>query len=168
MTNPHATLGTLLRALIDQLDSSVAEAYSSSGLDYKPRYTPVIRALWLDGPLRIKDIAQRMGVSHSAVSQTVSALAAGRWVKLEPGTDSRERIVHLTTYAKDKLPALQRHWQATAEAAAGLSEDIGQSLEDVLSSALQALERRPFGERLREAHASLPAKGRDASAKARD
>jgi len=151
MTTPHATLGTLLRTLIDQLDSAVAEAYSASGLDYKPRFTPVIRALSLNGPSRIKDIADGMGVSHSAVSQTISALVRARWVKLQPGKDSRERIVHLTPYAKARLPILERHWATTARAAASLNQDIGLSLEDVLRSALKALHEQPFEERIRKA-----------------
>ncbi|MGX5731344.1 MarR family winged helix-turn-helix transcriptional regulator [Pseudoxanthomonas beigongshangi] len=151
MTTPHATLGTLLRTLIDQLDSAVAEAYSASGLDYKPRFTPIIRALSQHGPARIKDIADGMGVSHSAVSQTISALVRAKWVKLQPGADSRERIVHLTPYAKARLPLLEQHWATTAKAAASLNQDIGLSLEDVLRSALKALQDQPFEERLRKA-----------------
>lgn len=151
MTTPHATLGTLLRTLIDQLDSAVAEAYSASGLDYKPRFTPIIRALSQHGPSRIKDIADGMGVSHSAVSQTISALVRAKWVKLQPGADSRERIVHLTPYAKARLPRLEQHWVNTAKAAASLNQDIGLSLEEVLRSALKALQEQSFEERIRKA-----------------
>ncbi|MGN6223803.1 MarR family winged helix-turn-helix transcriptional regulator [Pseudoxanthomonas sp.] len=151
MTTPHATLGTLLRTLIDQLDSAVAEAYSASGLDYKPRFTPIIRALSQHGPARIKDIADGMGVSHSAVSQTISALVRARWVKLQPGEDSRERIAHLTPYAKARLPLLEQHWANTAKAAASLNRDIGLSLEEVLRSALKALQEQSFEDRIRDA-----------------
>ncbi len=151
MTTPHATLGTLLRTLIDQLDSAVADAYAESGLDYKPRFTPIIRALSQHGPSRIKDIADGMGVSHSAVSQTLSALVRAKWVKLLPGEDSRERIVHLTPYAKARLPLLEQHWATTAKAAASLNEELGISLEDVLRNALKALQDQSFGERIRKA-----------------
>ena len=37
----HATLGTLLRALLDQLDPSVEQAYRDLKLDYRPRSTGV-------------------------------------------------------------------------------------------------------------------------------
>lgn len=151
MAIPNATLGTLLRTLLEQLDSAVAQAYAASGLDYKPRYTPVIRALARNGPSRIKDIARGMGVSHSAVSQTVSALAKAKWVKLEPGADSRERIVHLTPYGKARLPRLERHWARTARAAASLDADIGLPLEQVLRNTLEALRRQSFADRIRAA-----------------
>lgn len=151
MATSHATLGTLLRTLLDQLDSAVAGAYAESGLDYKPRYTPVVRALARGGPSRIKDIATGMGVSHSAVSQTVSALARAKWVTLKPGADSRERIVHLTPYAKARLPHLEQHWTRTARAAASLDRDIGLSLEEVLRDALAVLQRQSFAERIKAA-----------------
>ena len=145
---PNATLGTLLRSLLEALDPAVEAQYQALGLDYRPRFTPVIRALDREGPLRIKDIADRSGLSHSAVSQTVSALVAGKWVALVPGEDSRERIVHLTGYAKTQLPRLKRQWRVTAKAAASLDEDLGLSLERVLRDALAALERESFTSRL--------------------
>lgn len=145
---PNATLGTLLRSLLEALDPAVEAQYQALGLDFRPRFTPVIRALDREGPLRIKDIADRSGLSHSAVSQTVSALVAGKWVALVPGEDSRERIVHLTGYAKTQLPRLKRQWRVTAKAAASLDEDLGLSLERVLRDALAALERESFTSRL--------------------
>lgn len=151
MTRHYSNLGTLLRSLIDELDSAVAAAYAEEGLDYTPRYTPVIRALATHGPLRIKDIATSMGVSHSAVSQTVSALVRKKWVKLEPGADSRERIVHLTRFAKNRLPLLEAQWASTAIAAASLDDALGFSLEDALHSALAALREKPFGARIQQA-----------------
>ncbi len=147
----HATLGTLLRSLLDALDPAVADAYAASGLDYKPRYTPVVRALARHGPMRIKDIAQGSGISHSAVSQTVSALVAAKWVELKPGADGRERIVHLTKLASSRLAGLEKHWAITANAAASLNDDIGFPLEEALRKALRALQEKSFAERIEEA-----------------
>jgi len=151
MTMPNATLGTLLRSLLDQLDPAVEAEYAKLGLDYRPRFTPVIRALAKGGPMRIKDIAAGSGLSHSAVSQTVTALVARDWVRLEAGEDSRERIVHLTGYAKAQLPRLKRQWDATAKAAASLDADLGLPLEQVLRDALAALEKTSFAQRLERA-----------------
>jgi DNA-binding MarR family transcriptional regulator len=151
MTMQHATLGTLLRSLLDALDPAVADAYAASGLDYKPRYTPVVRALARHGPMRIKDIAEGSGISHSAVSQTVSAMTAADWVELKPGADGRERIVRLTKNAKSRLASLEEQWTITAMAAAGLNDDLGFRLEEVLRRALSALREKSFADRLEEA-----------------
>ncbi|KAG1248457.1 hypothetical protein G6F66_015506 [Rhizopus arrhizus] len=73
------------------------------------------------------------------------------WLHSAIGEDSRERILQLSPHALQAVPALQAQWQATARAARSLEADLGQSREQVLRSALQALEQRPFAQRLREA-----------------
>ncbi|MCR1006879.1 MULTISPECIES: MarR family transcriptional regulator [Stenotrophomonas] len=150
----RATLGTLLRALLDQLDQldpAVEQAYRDLQLDYRPRYTPVLRTLMVQGPCRIKDLALACGLSHSALSQTVSAMVHDGWLHAAVGEDSRERILQLSPHALQALPALQAQWQATELAARSLDADLGQSLEQVLREALKVLEQRPFAQRLRDA-----------------
>lgn len=147
----HATLGTLLRALLDQLDPAVEQAYRDLQLDYRPRYTPVLRTLMAQGPCRIKDLASACGLSHSALSQTVAAMVRDGWLHASSGDDGRERILQLSPRAQRAMPALQAQWQATAVAARSLDADVGQPLEQVLRDALAALAQRPFAQRLQDA-----------------
>ena len=51
---PAVGLGTLLRRLLDLLDGDVQRAYDELGLDYRPRYTPVVVALLDLGPSSIR------------------------------------------------------------------------------------------------------------------
>ena len=154
MPTPAPTLGSLLRHLIELLDSDVEAAYRASGLDYRPRYTPVVTALATLGPASIRTISQDRGMTHSAVSQTVSLMARDGLVELTPGEDARERIVALTPRAQAMLPALRRQWDATAEAAASLDAELSAPLSKVAAEAIQALERRPFAARIAEACAA--------------
>ena len=71
-------LGTLLRHLLELLDGDVQRAYDELGLDYRPRYTPVVAALLDLGPSSIQDIARAAGITHSAASQTVAQMAEVR------------------------------------------------------------------------------------------
>ncbi|QSQ21683.1 winged helix-turn-helix transcriptional regulator [Pyxidicoccus parkwayensis] len=163
MSTGPRTLGTLLRTLIEQLDGAVEQAYQSAGLDYRPRYTPIIRTLMAQGPVSIRAIAQQAKVSHSAVSQTVSQMVNAGLVELQPGADARERIVALTPRARTMLPALERQWAATNAAAEQLDKELSAPLSRVLAEALQALEREPFDARLEKAAAKLkppPRKGK--------
>jgi len=148
------TLGVLLRRLLEHLDGAVEEAYATAGLDYRPRYTPVVLALREQGPSPIRAIAERTGVSHSATSQTVSQMTRQGLVKLKAGDDGRERIVELTAASKRLLPQLEQHWAATAKAAKSLEKDIATPLAAVLSDALSALERKSFASRIHEAQSS--------------
>ncbi len=142
------THGVLLRRLIEHLDGAVEQTYVDAGLDYRPRFTPIVRALLEHGPASLRALSGYTGVTHSAVSQTVSQMTARNWLSLEPGTDGRERIAVLTPFALERLPVLERCWAATEVASRSLDEDIGQPLADVLVRALDALDRRPLADRL--------------------
>lgn len=147
----QATLGTLLRSLIDQLDPAVERAYADLGLGYRPRFTPVVRILRESGAVRIKEVAERCGLSHSALSQTVSKMTEEGWVSVSPGEDARERVLQLTMKANQAFPALEEQWSVTAQAAKSISSEIGIPLEEVLLRALQALNKKSFDARLQEA-----------------
>lgn len=142
------TLGTLLRHLSDLLDEAVGQTYERSGLDYRPRYTPVIRALVDLGPASIRTISKHAGLTHSAASQTISQMSRAGLVKLRPGNDARERIVLLAPKAKDMLPTLGRHWEATNAAAKNLEQELSAPLSALLREAIRALETRPFLDRI--------------------
>ncbi|HEY0784192.1 MAG TPA: MarR family transcriptional regulator [Thermoanaerobaculia bacterium] len=149
------TLGTLLRTLVETLDGAVEEAYSRSGLDYRPRFTPVVRALTDLGPASIRTISQHAGITHSAVSQTVAEMAKRGLVGLRPGGDARERIVALTPEAQALLPALERRWAATNLAAHNFESELSAPLSKLLQEAIEALGRQPFGERIAVAEAQM-------------
>jgi DNA-binding MarR family transcriptional regulator len=142
------TLGTSLRHLIDLLDGDVDQAYRDAGLDYRPRFTPVMRALRDGGPAPIKHLARAAGVTHSALSQTIADMKAADLVVVTTGVDARERSVALTRKARETLPRLEAQWRATEEAAQGLDREIKTSLAKTIEDAIAALERRPFRERI--------------------
>ena len=156
MTPPTPTLGTLLRHLIEQLDGAVEAAYQAEGLDYRPRYTPVVKALRALGPVSIRTLSRQAGISHSAASQTVSQMTREGLVALAPGRDGRERIVALTPRAEAMLPAVARQWRAVNAAADALDAELPVPLSGLLVEAIAALERRPFGERIARAAAVPP------------
>lgn len=151
MSDPSPRLGTLLRHLIELLDGAVEQTYARAGLDYRPRYTPVMRALIDLASPSIRAISQRAGITHSAVSQTVSQMAKRGLVTLEPGSDARERLVALTPAARAMIPVLERHWAATEAAAQSLDDELSAPLSTVLREAIAALERRSFADRIAQA-----------------
>ena len=65
-----------MRHVLELLDGDVAQVYSDLGVpDYRPRYSPVVRALVARGPMSIRDLAGAVGVTHSAASQTAAQMA---------------------------------------------------------------------------------------------
>jgi DNA-binding MarR family transcriptional regulator len=147
-TRDLPSLGTELRRLIDLLDGDLDQHYRSLGLDYRARFTPVVRAIEAIGPASIKTIAKHGGLSHSASSQTVAQMAKSGLVVLEPGTDGRERIVKPTAALIEMMPALHTQWEATAKAASALDEELTVPLSSIVREAIVALHRQSFADRL--------------------
>ncbi|MEV4201029.1 MarR family winged helix-turn-helix transcriptional regulator [Micromonospora globbae] len=148
-------VGTLLRRVLEVLDGDVAAVYAQRGLpDYRPRFSPPLRVLVADGPLPIRDLARRVGVTHSAASQTVAQMARAGLVELAPGADARQRVVHLTDRARALLPVVEAEWAATAAALRDLDGELPAPLTEVLRAVLAAVRRRPLRRRI--ADAGLP------------
>jgi DNA-binding MarR family transcriptional regulator len=144
------TLGTLLRHLIELLDGAVEERYVAAGFEYRPRYTPVVRALLEMRSASIRVIAQHTGLTHSAASQTVALMTKAGLVKSHAGEDGRERVVSLSTRATGMVPELQRLWASTNGAARELDGELAMPLSSLVQEAIRALEKRPFGERIEQ------------------
>ncbi|WP_076471732.1 MarR family winged helix-turn-helix transcriptional regulator [Micromonospora avicenniae] len=148
-------VGTLLRHVLDTLDGEVAGVYAERGLDdYRPRFSPPLRVLVAGGPLPIRDLAHRIGVTHSAASQTVAQMARAGLVELTPGADARQRVVHLSARARELLPIIEAEWAATTAAMRELDGELPAPLADVLHAVLAAVHRRPLRQRI--ADAGLP------------
>ena len=63
-------LGTLLRHVLEEMDGDVASVLADLGTPgYRPRFSPVVRALGVLGPSSIRDLAEVTGMTHSAASQ---------------------------------------------------------------------------------------------------
>lgn len=155
------TLGTLLRHLIEQLDGAVEAAYAGAGLaEYRPRYTPVVRALLALGPSSIRAIALHAGTTHSAASQTVAQMTADKLVtsRAPRAGDQREKVVALSPKAIAMVPRLERQWTATNRAAAQLDRELSAPLSAIALEALAALERKPFAQRIADARRGADAR----------
>jgi MarR family transcriptional regulator, organic hydroperoxide resistance regulator len=148
-------LGTQLRHLIDLLDGDVSRAYIDAGLKYRPRYTPIIRVLERYGLSTIGQIAENAGMTQPAVTQTVSLMSKDGLVVVTPGNDGRQRLVRLSPKGRKLLPDLRACWKATAAAADGLDADLAFPLSQCLANAIEALDHKSFGTRIRDARAVL-------------
>jgi len=146
-------LGELLRHLTDLVDAGATDVYASMGLStYKPRYTPVMRAL-AEGAKTVTDITQHSRLTQGAISQTVGMMVDDRLVERYALDDARKSGIRLTSKGRGLRQRLLPHWESTFEAIGDLEAEIGHPLLDILASAVRALEQRGFSDRLRDAKA---------------
>ncbi|MFC5261551.1 MarR family winged helix-turn-helix transcriptional regulator [Kribbella qitaiheensis] len=142
-------IGTQLRHVLELLDGDVAKVYLELGLpEYRPRFSPIVRTIVAEGPLSIRDLATAVGVTHSAASQTVAQLQRAGFVTLQPGSDARQRIVHLTDKTRELLPTIEAEWKATTAAMAELDAELSVPLGRVLAEVVAAVSQRSFQERI--------------------
>ena len=142
-------LGTQLRHLIELLDGAVQQAYADAGLDYRPRYTPVMRILARQESATIGELAELAGITQPAVTQTVALMKKeGLLVVAAGGDDGRRRVVRLSPQGAAMLPHLQACWRATKHAADGLDAELEFPLSESLAQAIAALGKRSFGDRI--------------------
>ena len=145
-------LGTQLRHLIELLDGAVEQSYLDAGLAYRPRYTPVMRALIAHEPSTIGEIAARAGITQPAATQTVALMIKeGLLVASAGKLDGRQKMVKLSEAGRAMLPRLEACWKATAAAAASLDAQLPYPLSEALANAIDALDKESFGERIRKA-----------------
>src|SRR5258708_35941579 len=103
-----AGLGTLLRHVLDQMDGDIATVLADIGTPgFRPRFSPIVRALVTLGPVPIRDLARAIGVTHSAASQTVAQVRRRGLVTVRPGADARQRVVQLTAKARGLMPKIE-------------------------------------------------------------
>ena len=148
-------LGTQLRHLIDLLDGDVAQQYKDAGLAYRPRYTPIMRALQATDSASIGEIAAAAGITQPAATQTVGLMKKDGLVTVETGADGRQRRVALSAQGRELLPALEACWAATKAAADELDAQLATPLSGCLAEAIAALQDKPFHARISEARARL-------------
>ena len=145
-------LGTQLRHLIELLDGAVQQSYVDAGLDYRPRYTPVMRALAGGQPGTVSQVAESAGITQPAATQTVALMLKEGWLVAQASpTDARQKLLRLSPQGERLLPEIQACWRATAAAAASLDADLPYPLSETLARAIAALELRSFDERIRKA-----------------
>jgi DNA-binding MarR family transcriptional regulator len=138
-----------MRDIFDRMDAGIAEVYGELGIvGVRPRFSMVI--VFLEGgPLSIRELAREVNVTHSAMSQTVSAMRRDGLVRSAPGSDARNRMIELTPAGSALVEPLRAEWFATEAVLAELDAEVPYALAELIADLRGALDRRSFTERLR-------------------
>ncbi|MET7843512.1 MarR family transcriptional regulator [Streptomyces sp. NPDC005356] len=138
-----------LHQLLAAMDAEIEQVYVERGIKgVRPRFAyPLIR-LAHTGPLTIRELAESLNRSHSAISQTVAAMRKEDLVTSEPGPDARTRRIDLTERGRSLVPFLEAEWRATHATVAELDGEIPYAMTAVVEEVRRALEHRSMRERI--------------------
>ncbi|MFG2224734.1 MarR family winged helix-turn-helix transcriptional regulator [Streptomyces sp. NPDC048644] len=138
-----------LHELLAAMDAEIEQVYVARGIEgVRPRFAyPLIR-LAHTGPLTIRELAQSLNRSHSAISQTVAAMRKEGLVTSEPGPDARTRRIDLTERGRSLVPFLEAEWRATHATVAELDGEVPHALTGVVEELQRALAHRSMRQRV--------------------
>lgn len=116
-------LTSLLVEFSERLSSWEQEVVRDSGLSLPQMHT--LEVLGLHAPLRMKDLAERLGVTTGTMTVTVDKLERLGLVSRQPhGTDRRSYLVALTPEGERLCREHHgHHLRLTQELAAGLTDE---------------------------------------------
>lgn len=106
-------LGSRFKAMSENLYGIANAAYRSIGVELDAHGFPVLRYLQVKGPAGVSDIAQAIGQTHSAVSQSAAKLQRSGWLarKSDRG-DGRRSLLELSVEGERRLGGLGPIWCA--------------------------------------------------------
>ena len=117
------------------MDDDIARLYAQRGVaGVRPRFSMTLIRLHHLGPLTIRQLAAEVEVTHSAMSQTITAMRREGLVESSPGVDARTRTVALTAKGAELVPFLEA--------------ELPYALTQVVRDMAAALEQRPFHDRI--------------------
>lgn len=143
-------LGTLLRHLTELIDRGSQRHYEAAGLAFRPRYTPILRALG-EQALTVSDLCEHASVTQSAISQTLNLMERDGLIQRVAGDDRRSKTIRLSAAGRELHSRLIAQWNHRFAAIEALEAETGHPLRAVLADAIRALERKSFTERIMEA-----------------
>ena len=153
-----------LKDLLSAMDADIGRLYTQRGVaGVRPRFSMALIRLRHRGPMTVKELAEQIYVTHSAMSQTVTAMRREGLVDTSTGSDARTRTVSLTERGHALVPFLEDEWRATERAWVELEAEIPYPLTRVVDDITAALGQRSFLERLRHQldHPSTPGTDQD-------
>lgn len=125
------TLGSLLRRVTDRLYASIDEVYKDNGIDINAASFPVLHVL-TEQALAVTEIADRIGQSHSAVSQISKRLEEKGYLEHSVvESDRRQRQLSLTEKGHAAIRELRPVWAAIVHI---LSQYISATGHDLLAA----------------------------------
>lgn len=143
--------GSRLRKLVERLDRDVQALYRDAGVSFEPRWYAVFTSLREDGPATVGELAQRLDVTHAAVSQVRSALQGEGLIETRADPrDGRRHVLTLTPKGAATALQLQPLWDAINAATAQVLTEDAPGLLHSLEDLARALDHRSIQSRVKD------------------
>ena len=148
----YMTLGTRLKRIGERLQAQTQTLISErESPEAGSVNSPVLAALWQNGPLSIGDLTQAIGQSQPGITRMVGKLKARGLAEIVPDpVDRRVTKVSLTAAGEELVRSLEAGaWQMVEAAVTDACEGLSGTLLDQLGQLEDRLAARPLPKRVR-------------------
>jgi DNA-binding MarR family transcriptional regulator len=112
-----------LQRLADTIRRDGVIVYKDHGIDFEPKWFPVVYVLHEKGPTSVVDLAAEVGIAHPSVIQLVKELEAKKYVKSSSDKkDGRKRLLSLTPSAEKLVKKMKPVWKKIRKAVEEMTE----------------------------------------------
>lgn len=135
-----------LKRLNDLFVYQTREFYKRHNVDIEPNWHMLFLLLQKHEKLTVTEIADALHLSHPAIVKLVDKMKkSGYLVSVRDESDKRKFYLELSEKAKNKLPELEKYWDAGIMALRELMENSTELLKQ-----LEVVEKNIFEEDFRE------------------
>lgn len=112
----HLALATRMKRISDRMIHSGREMYKRLGIDIEPNWYMIFKLLQKHETLTVMEIANYLQLSHPSVITIIDKMSKNDYLNLERSkADGRKQLVRLSAKAHEKLPELEKIWEAGTE-----------------------------------------------------
>ena len=115
-------IATRLQRLSDQFRRDGVLIYKAVGIDFEPKWFPVIYTLYHKPELSVVEVAAEIGYAHPSTIILLKELEKAKLIKSKKDKhDERKRLLQLTEKGLQLVAEMQPVWQAMTAAVAELT-----------------------------------------------
>ena len=131
-------IATRLQRLSDQFRKDGVLIYKAQGIDFEPKWFPVIYTLHHKPGLGVVELAAEIGYAHPSTIILLKELEKGKLIKSKKDKqDERKRLLFLTEKGEHLIGQMQPTWKAMTAAIAELT-----NTENNLLKAIEEVEAK--------------------------
>ena len=134
-------ISTRLQRLSEQLRKDCALLYRAQGIDFEPKWFPVIYALQGKPVLSVVEIAAEIGYTHPSTISLLKELEKHKLIRSKRDKqDERKRLLQLTDKGKTLVTQMQPSWQVLTNVLTALTNtpnNLLKALDEVEGALVQ-------------------------------
>lgn len=126
-------IATRLTRLSEQLRRDGTQVYKEYGIEFEPKWFPVIYVLYYKTQLSVVELAAEIGYTHPSTISLLKELEKEKLVRAQKDkTDQRKRLIRLTPQGRALVARMEPVWQVFREAFAGLLDTKNNLMDAII------------------------------------